>query len=60
MKSALLFLVLLAVLQSHTLTRIGGGELAGAFTATGLTYEDDTHKWVVVDSIRVANAAPNP
>jgi hypothetical protein len=37
---------------SHTLTRIGGGDLTGAFTATGTTYEDDSHKWIVVDSIQ--------
>lgn len=42
----------------YALTRIGGGELTGAFTATGATYEDDSHKWVVVDSIRPADAAP--
>ena len=40
----------------HTLMQIGGGELTGSFTATGVTYEDDTHKWIVVESIREADA----
>jgi hypothetical protein len=39
---------------SHTLTRIGGGELTGVFTATGGTYEDDSHTWIVVDSIQLS------
>ncbi|HEV7403233.1 MAG TPA: hypothetical protein VGO11_09915 [Chthoniobacteraceae bacterium] len=38
----------------HTLTRIGGGDLTGVFTATGATYEDDSHTWIVVDSIQPA------
>ena len=38
----------------HTLTRIGGGELNGSFTVVGTTYEDDSHKWVVIDSIKQA------
>ncbi|MEA3210391.1 MAG: hypothetical protein QOE70_3448 [Chthoniobacter sp.] len=41
---------------SHTLTRIGGGDLTGNFTATGVTYEDDSPKWIVVESIQKMNA----
>jgi hypothetical protein len=43
-----------------TLTRIGGGDLTGVITATGATYEDDSHKWIVVDSIKVADAPAQP
>jgi hypothetical protein len=39
----------------HTLTRIGGGDLNGTFTVAGTTYEDDSHKWVVIDSIQSAH-----
>ncbi len=42
------------------LTRIGGGTLTGIITATGATYEDDSHKWIVVDSIQVADAPAKP
>jgi len=34
-----------------TLTRIGGGELTGAFTVSGTTYKDDARDWIVVESI---------
>ena len=44
----------------NTLTRIGGGALTGIITATGATYEDDSHKWIVVDSIQVADAPDRP
>jgi hypothetical protein len=49
-----------STLTEYTLTRIGGGDLTGAFTAIGTTYADDTHKWIVVDSIQVADAPARP
>jgi hypothetical protein len=46
-----------SVATRYTLTRIGAGDLTGAFTATGSTYEDDSRKWIVVDSLRPADTA---
>ncbi len=44
----------------YALTRIGGGDLTGAFTVSGVTYEDDTRKWIVVESIRGPEERPSP
>jgi hypothetical protein len=44
----------------HTLTRIGSGDVAGVFTVSGTTYEDDSHHWIVVESIRATNATGSP
>ena len=45
---------------SHTLTRIGGGDLTGTFTAIGVTYKDDSHTWIVVESIQAVDAPARP
>ena len=38
----------------HTLMQIGGGDLTGMFTVSGVTYKDDSHTWIVIDSIKAA------
>lgn len=49
-----------SVATNYTLTRIGGGQLTGNFAVTGTTYEDDTHTWIVIDSIHAVAAPSRP
>jgi hypothetical protein len=49
-----------SVSTGFTLTRIGGGELTGAYAVLGATYEDDSHKWIVVESIQAGGVPPPP
>lgn len=37
---------------SQTLMRIGSGDLSGTFAVSGTTYEDDSHIWIVINSIK--------